>query len=82
MPGVAESAIIPPMNLGFIKKPDSLMRKLLISIAVIATLAGCSRTPNIENDDGRNELLGAIIPRSLDRLPFIYRSQVQQGNII
>lgn len=57
------------------------MRKLLISIAVIATLAGCSKA-NIENDDGRNEILGAIIPRSLDKLPFIYHPQVQQGNII
>ncbi len=57
------------------------MRKLLISIAVIATLAGCSRA-NIENDDGRNEILGAIIPRSLDKLPFIFHPQVQQGNII
>ncbi|MGV6825479.1 MAG: outer membrane protein assembly factor BamE [bacterium] len=58
------------------------MSKLLISIMVLATLFGCSRKPNIENDDGRNEILGAIIPRSLDRLPFIYHPQVQQGNII
>jgi len=55
------------------------MRKLLISIALGATLAGCS---SIEIDKDSWDLFGDVIPRSLERLPFVHRPLIVQGNLI
>jgi len=55
------------------------MRKLLISIALGATLAGCS---SIEIDKDSWDLFGDVIPRSLERLPFLHRPLIVQGNLI
>lgn len=50
------------------------MRKLLIFITVSATLlsAGCSSVSSVTD----------AIPNALDRLPFIYRPVIQQGNVV
>lgn len=56
------------------------MRKLLISTTMAATLlSGCS---NINIDSDTWSLFGDVIPRSLDTLPFIYRPEIIQGNVI
>ncbi len=55
------------------------MRKLLIFITIGATLAGCSKI-QIDNDDWN--LFGNTIPRSLEKLPFIHRPLIVQGNLI
>jgi len=55
------------------------MRKLLISIALGATLAGCS---SIDIDKDSWDLFGDVIPRSLERLPFVHRPLIIQGNLI
>lgn len=57
-----------------------LMRKLLISTTLTASLmTGCSSI-NIDSDTW--SLFGDVIPRSLDNLPFIYRPEIIQGNSI
>ncbi len=55
------------------------MRKLLISVALTASLGGCSSI-NIDSDSW--DLFGDIIPKSLEKLPFVYRPQIIQGNLI
>jgi outer membrane protein assembly factor BamE len=55
------------------------MRKLLISVALTASLAGCS---SIDIDSDSWDLFGDIIPKSLEKLPFVYRPQIIQGNLI
>ena len=55
------------------------MRKLLISVALTASLAGCSSI-NIDSDHW--DLFGNTIPKSLAKLPFVYRPQIIQGNLI
>ncbi len=55
------------------------MRKLLISVAITATLAGCSSV-NIDKDSW--DLFGNVIPRALDKLPFVHRPLIIQGNLI
>ena len=55
------------------------MRKLLISVAITATLAGCSSV-NIDKDTW--DVFGNVIPRSLEKLPFVYRPLIIQGNLI
>ncbi len=54
------------------------MRKLLISIAV-AGMAGCS---SIDIDKDSWDLFGDVIPRSLEKLPFVHRPLIIQGNLI
>jgi outer membrane protein assembly factor BamE len=57
------------------------MRKLLIFISTLATLAitGCSTI-----DDGLGSFgdVADIIPDALDRAPLIYRPTIQQGNVV
>ena len=55
------------------------MRKLLIYPAMITLLGGCSSI-NIDSDSW--DLFGDYIPRSLEKLPFVYRPLVVQGNVI
>ncbi len=55
------------------------MRKLLISVALTASLTGCSSI-NIDSDHW--DLFGDVIPKSLEKLPFVYRPQIIQGNLI
>ena len=55
------------------------MRKLLIFIALGATLSGCS---SIDIDSDSWDLFGNVIPRSLEKLPFVYRPLIVQGNLI
>lgn len=55
------------------------MRKLLIFIALGATLSGCS---SIDIDSDSWDLFGNVIPRSLEKLPFMYRPLIVQGNLI
>ncbi len=55
------------------------MRKLLIYILSSATLAGCS---SIDIDKDRWDLFGDVIPRSLEKLPFVHRPLIVQGNLI
>lgn len=55
------------------------MRKLLISVVITASLSGCS---SIDIDKDTWDLFGNVIPRSLEKLPFVYRPVVQQGNLI
>ena len=55
------------------------MRKLLISIAIITPLVGCSSI-NIDKDSW--DLFGDVIPRSLENLPFVYRPMIVQGNVV
>ncbi len=53
------------------------MRKLLILVA--AALSGCS---SIDIDKDSWDLFGNVIPRSLEKLPFVYRPLIVQGNLI
>lgn len=55
------------------------MRKLLISVAIGASLAGCS---SIDIDKDTWDVFGNLIPRSLEKLPFVYRPLIIQGNLI
>ncbi len=55
------------------------MRKLLISVAITATLAGCSSV-NIDKDTW--DVFGNVIPRALDKLPIVHRPLIIQGNLI
>ena len=55
------------------------MRKLLISVAIAATLAGCSSV-NIDKDSW--DVFGNVIPRALDKLPIVHRPLIIQGNLI
>lgn len=55
------------------------MRKLLIYLSMITSLGGCSSI-NIDSDSW--DLFGDYIPRSLEKLPFVYRPLVVQGNVI
>ncbi|WP_456404446.1 outer membrane protein assembly factor BamE [Thiolapillus sp.] len=55
------------------------MRKLLISVALSASLSACS---NIDIDKDTWDVFGNAIPRALDKLPFVYRPQIIQGNLI
>ena len=55
------------------------MRKLLISVALTASLTGCS---SIDIDKDTWDLFGNVIPKSLEKLPFVYRPQIIQGNLI
>ncbi len=55
------------------------MRKLLISVAITATLASCSSV-NIDKDTW--DVFGNVIPRSLEKLPFVHRPLIIQGNLI
>lgn len=55
------------------------MRKLLISVALSASLSACSSI-NIDNDTW--DFFGNAIPKSLEKLPFVYRPQIIQGNLI
>ena len=53
------------------------MRKLLILVAVF--LGGCS---SIDIDKDSWDLFGNVIPRSLEKLPFVHRPLIIQGNLI
>jgi len=55
------------------------MRKLLISVALSASLSACSSI-NIDGDTWN--FFGNAIPNSLEKLPFVYRPQIIQGNLI
>ena len=55
------------------------MRKLLISIALSASLSACS---SIDIDKDTWDVFGNVIPESLEKLPFVYRPQIIQGNLI
>jgi outer membrane protein assembly factor BamE len=55
------------------------MRKLLISVAISASLSACS---SIDIDKDTWDVFGNAIPNSLEKLPFLYRPQVIQGNLI
>ncbi len=55
------------------------MRKLLISVAISASLSGCS---SIDIDKDTWDVFGNAIPNSLEKLPFVYRPQIIQGNLI
>ncbi|WP_456380943.1 outer membrane protein assembly factor BamE [Thiolapillus sp.] len=55
------------------------MRKLLISVALSASLSACSSI-NIDKDTW--DFFGDAIPNSLEKLPFVYRPQIIQGNLI
>jgi outer membrane protein assembly factor BamE len=55
------------------------MRKLLIFVAIAATLPGCS---SIDIDKDTWDVFGNVIPRSLEKLPFVYRPLIIQGNLI
>ncbi len=55
------------------------MRKLLISVALSASLSACSSI-NIDGDTWN--FFGNAIPNSLEKLPFVYRPQILQGNLI
>jgi outer membrane protein assembly factor BamE len=54
------------------------MRKLLIFITAIATVvsAGCSSFGESMNS------VADIVPNALDRAPFVYRPEIQQGNVV
>ena len=60
-------------------QPRTPMRKLLISVAIAATLAGCSSV-NIDKDSW--DVFGNVIPRALDKLPIVHRPLIIQGNLI
>jgi len=55
------------------------MRKLLISVALSASLSACS---SVDIDKDTWDLFGNTIPKSLEKLPFIHRPQIIQGNYI
>ncbi len=55
------------------------MRKLLISVALSASLSACS---SIDIDKDTWDFFGNAIPKSLEKLPFVYRPQIIQGNLI
>lgn len=55
------------------------MHKILISISLAASLAGCS---NVQIDKDSWGLFGDVLVNSLNNLPFVYRPLVVQGNII
>lgn len=55
------------------------MRKLLISVAIAATLPGCS---SVDIDKDSWDVFGNVIPRALEKLPFVYRPLIIQGNLI
>jgi len=55
------------------------MYKLLISVALSASLSGCS---SIDIDKDTWDVFGNIIPDSLEKLPFVYRPQIIQGNLV
>jgi len=55
------------------------MRKLLISIALSASLSACS---SVDIDKDTWDVFGNVIPESLEKLPFVYRPQIIQGNLI
>lgn len=57
------------------------MRKVLISVIVLASLAlqGCS-TSSEESSTMSN--IANAIPDALDRAPLIYRPEIQQGNVV
>jgi len=54
----------------------ALVRKVLISVALVASLglAGCTMLSE--------HSLGDNVVRVLDRMPFIYRPTIQQGNVV
>ena len=55
------------------------MHKILISIALAASIAGCS---NVQIDKDSWDLFGDVLVNSLNKLPIVYRPLVVQGNII
>lgn len=55
------------------------MQKILISIGLAASLTGCS---NIQIDKDSWDLFGDVLVNSINKLPFIYRPLVVQGNVI
>lgn len=55
------------------------MRKVLIFVAVAASLSSCS---SIDIDKDTWDVFGNVIPRSLEKLPFLYRPLIIQGNLI
>ena len=55
------------------------MHKILISISLATSLAGCS---NIQIDKDSWDLFGDVLVNSLNNLPIIYRQLVVQGNVI
>ncbi len=55
------------------------MHKLLISVVLSASLGGCSSI-NIDKDSWN--IFGDTIPRSLEKLSFVYRPPIIQGNLI
>jgi len=54
------------------------MRKLLIFITAIATAlsAGCSSFSESMSS------VADVVPNALDRAPFVYRPEIQQGNVV
>lgn len=61
-----------------LKQYQLIMRKLLIFITALATLAsaGCSSVGDTF------ESAADVIPNALDRAPLIYRPTIQQGNVV
>ena len=55
------------------------MHKILISISLAASIAGCS---NIQIDKDSWDLFGDVLVNSINNLPIIYRPLVVQGNVI
>lgn len=55
------------------------MHKILVSISLAASLAGCS---NVQIDKDSWDLFGDVLVNSLNDLPFVYRPLVRQGNVI
>jgi outer membrane protein assembly factor BamE len=57
------------------------MHKLLIYIAICASLTACSSI--VDNTLDKTEgIFGQVIPKSLDQLPLVYKPEIQQGNIV
>ena len=54
------------------------MRKILISVGLAATLTGCG---NIQIDKDSWDLFGDVLVNSLNKIPFVYRPLVVQGNV-
>jgi len=55
------------------------MRKLLIFVAIGASLSSCS---SIDIDKDTWDFFGDVIPNSLEKFPFLYRPLIIQGNFI
>lgn len=55
------------------------MHKILITIGLAASLTGCS-SAQIDKDSW--DLFGDVLVNSINKLPFVYRPLIVQGNVI